>query len=82
MKMQTNHSKYGRYGDQRGFTLVELVIALLVSLVIMAGVSSVFISHSRQYSQQDDIAAMQQNLRGILLVMKFVDGRASCRERV
>ncbi len=50
MKMQTNHTKYGRYGDQRGFTLVELVIALLVSLVIMAGVSSVFISHSRQYS--------------------------------
>ena len=74
--MQTNHSKYGRYGDQRGFTLVELVIALLVSLVIMAGVSSVFISHSRQYSQQDDIvkvmpfiaarilAAMSSSMKG------------------
>jgi len=81
MKMQTNHSKYGRYGDQRGFTLVELVIALLVSLVIMAGVSSVFISHSRQYSQQDDIAAMQQNLRGILLVMPAEFRVAGCDPR-
>lgn len=77
MKMQTNPTKYGRYGE-RGFTLVELMIALLISLIIMAGVSYVFISHSRQYSQQDDIAAMQQNLRGILLVMPAEFRLAGC----
>ncbi len=80
MKMQTNPTKYGRYGE-RGFTLVELMIALLISLIIMAGVSSVFISHSRQYSQQDDIAAMQQNLRGILLVMPAEFRLAGCDPR-
>lgn len=80
MKMQTNPTKYGRYGE-RGFTLVELMIALLISLIIMAGVSYVFISHSRQYSQQDDIAAMQQNLRGILLVMPAEFRLAGCDPR-
>ena len=46
-----------------GFTLVELMIALTVGGVIMAGVMTAFMSQHRSYLAQDDVVEMQQNIR-------------------
>ena len=46
-----------------GFTLVELLIALAISGVIMAGVYSAFKTQQDSYLAQEQVAEVQQNLR-------------------
>lgn len=76
--MQTNNRTDRQPPGQAGFTLVEMLIAIGVTLIVMAGVSTVFIAHSRQYSQQDDMAALRQNLRGTLQIMPNEFRLAGC----
>lgn len=77
--MQTgNRTDKPKNPGQAGFTLVELLIAVAVSLTIMAGVATVFIAHSRRQSQQDDTAATQQSLRGALLILPAEMRLAGC----
>ncbi|MFZ3046920.1 MAG: PilW family protein [Desulfatirhabdiaceae bacterium] len=46
-----------------GFTLIELLVALALSAVIMVGTIEVFRSNTTSYFTQDDLVAMQQNVR-------------------
>ncbi len=46
-----------------GFTLIELLIALAISSIFLAGVIQIFSTSSTSYSLQEDMAAMQQNIR-------------------
>jgi type IV pilus assembly protein PilW len=48
---------------QRGFTLVELIVALAVSLILLAGVIQVYLSSKQAYRVQDNIARIQENGR-------------------
>lgn len=49
---------------ETGFTLVELLIAMAISGIVMAAIYTVFQSQHKSYIIQEDIAEMQQNLRG------------------
>ena len=49
--------------DKKGFTLVELMIAMVISLIVIAGIYNVFISSNRSYFIQESITGMQQNAR-------------------
>lgn len=49
--------------NHNGFTLVELLIAMLVGSVIMAAVMTSFQSQHKVYLAQDEVVAMQQNAR-------------------
>lgn len=49
-------------GD-RGFTLVELMIAMAIGGMVMAAVMTAFLSQHRTYLAQDDVVEMQQNTR-------------------
>ena len=53
----------------RGFTLVELLIALAVSGIIMTGIFSAFKTQQDSYLAQEQVAEMQQNLRASLYIM-------------
>lgn len=53
----------------KGFTLVELLIAMAVSGIIMTGVYSAFKSQQDSYLAQEQVAEMQQNIRAGLYVM-------------
>ena len=53
----------------KGFTLVELLIAMAVSGIIMTGVYSAFKTQQDSYLAQEQVAEMQQNLRAGLYVM-------------
>lgn len=49
--------------DNKGFSLVELMVAMAISLVLLIGLIQVFISSKRSYLLQDSIARMQENGR-------------------
>lgn len=49
-------------GD-RGFTLVEMMIATAIGGIVMAAVMTAFLSQHRTYLAQDDVVEMQQNAR-------------------
>jgi len=50
-------------GRAKGVTLVELMIALAISSILIAGIYRVLIHHERIHATHEQIADMQQNLR-------------------
>jgi len=55
--------------SQLGLSLVELLIAMALSLILMTGVISIFISAKQGYSNQDATAQVQENARFALDIM-------------
>jgi len=54
---------------KNGFTIVELLVAMTISLITMGAVYSVYRSQQQSYIVQDQVAAVQQNLRAAMYVM-------------
>lgn len=54
---------------ERGFTLTELMVSLVISGVLMTAVYAVFNSQQKSYAVQDQLAASNQNLRGAMNLM-------------
>lgn len=52
-----------------GFTLVELMIAMVISAIVMAAIYSVYYTQQKSYLAQQQVAAMQQNLRAGMSIM-------------
>jgi type IV pilus assembly protein PilW len=52
-----------RWSYARGYSLVELLVAMAISLVVMAGVYKVYITQQDTYLLQEQVAEMQQNAR-------------------
>ena len=57
-------------GKNNGFTLVELMLALAVSSVVMAGVYTAYSAQHKSYIAQDQTVIMQQNLRAGMYFMQ------------
>ena len=51
---------------QKGFSLVELLVAMLISGLVMSAIYTVFNMQRKSYYVQDQVAEMQQNLRSAL----------------
>ena len=64
--------------NHKGFTLIELLVAMSVGLVVMAGVSMTFRSQQKSYLLQEQVAAMQQNLRAAMYHMEREIRMAGC----
>ena len=48
---------------QRGISLIELMIAMVVSLVLVAGISTVYMSSKRNYQARDQLSLMDESAR-------------------
>src|SRR3972149_10474097 len=59
-KLSRAHGLPGRAG---GFSLVELMIAMAVGLVVLGAMYSVFTVQNKTFGNQEEIVAMQQNVR-------------------
>lgn len=66
---------------EAGFTLVELMIAVVISGLVMVAVATVYQIQSKSYSVQDDVANMQQDLRGALIILPMEIRLAGCDPR-
>src|SRR4030042_6190973 len=51
------------FRKKKGLTLIELLIALVLSSILIAALYRGFISQQKNYTVQDQVADMQQNLR-------------------
>ncbi|OOP57814.1 MAG: hypothetical protein AYP45_01405 [Candidatus Brocadia carolinensis] len=55
--------------DERGFTLVELMIGLAISMILMGVAVSIFNVQRKSYSFQEQVTEMQQNVRAVMDMM-------------
>lgn len=72
------YRRSGGGGNENGFTLAELMIVMLITSVIMGAVFTIYLVHQRSFVEQDDLADIQQNLRGALAVMTPEIRQAGC----
>jgi type IV pilus assembly protein PilW len=56
--------------SENGFTLIEILVAIAISGIVMAGVYSAYFSQQRSYVVQEQVAAAQQNLRAAMYFME------------
>ncbi len=54
----------GSVHTPRGFTLIEMLIAMAVGTLLLATVSNTFINQRETYAIRDQVVVMQQNARG------------------
>jgi type IV pilus assembly protein PilW len=55
--------------QERGFTLVELLVAMAITAVVMGAVYSLYKTQQDSYIAQDQVVEMQQNVRASLYQM-------------
>lgn len=53
----------------KGFSLVELMVAIVVGLILVAGVIELFVNNRQMYRVQDNYARLQENGRYALIVL-------------
>jgi type IV pilus assembly protein PilW len=68
MKGKQKHSSLSR--SNQGFTLIELMVAMVVSLLALAAIYSTFQSQHQSYQLQRETADMQQNIRTAMYYMQ------------
>lgn len=55
--------------DSRGFSLTEILVALLLASLLSTGIYKVYISQNKSYVVQERVAEMHQNLRAAMFMM-------------
>ena len=69
--------QYFRHPNQ-GFTIVELLIAMVVSLLALGAIYSTFLNQQKSYVVQEETSAMNQNLRIALFYIQREIRMAGC----
>lgn len=75
--MEMKLKQYLRHLNQ-GFTIVELLIAMVVALLAMGAIYSTFLNQHKSYVVQEETAAMNQNLRIALFYVQREIRMAGC----
>jgi prepilin-type N-terminal cleavage/methylation domain-containing protein len=70
MEMKHRQKHISLRCSNQGFTIVELMVAMVVSLLAMAAIYSTFLAQHRSYQVQGEAADMQQNIRAAMYYMQ------------
>lgn len=71
------HALYRRLSENRGFTLIEMLVAMLIAGVIMAALSMIFVTSLHQQSQASD-KAQSDKLARILMTSIVEELHSGC----
>jgi prepilin-type N-terminal cleavage/methylation domain-containing protein len=52
--------------DEKGITLIELMVALVICGIIVAAIYRVFVAQTRAYTTQEEVGDIQQNVRNAM----------------
>ena len=63
MAMYVQRYPTGLCENSRGFSLVELMVAMLVTLILLAGIGQIFLSSKKSFNIQDSLSRIQDNGR-------------------
>ena len=63
------NQNFFRHRAQRGFTLIELMVALLLGLLVVAAAGSIFLSNRRVYGSTESLNRIQENQRTAFEIM-------------
>jgi len=63
MNTAMNNSAQSITRQQQGLTLVELMVAITISLLLLAGVLQIFLGSRQTYTMQDGMGRLQENAR-------------------
>ncbi|MCC7220470.1 MAG: PilW family protein [Candidatus Contendobacter sp.] len=63
MSMNCKRLILSTLGRQRGLTLIEIMVALLIGVFLLAGVIQIFIVNKQTYRVQENLSRMQENGR-------------------
>jgi type IV pilus assembly protein PilW len=55
---------------KEGFTLSELLVVMVISGIVMAGIYSTYYTQQKSYVTHEQLVGMQQNLRAVTYVME------------
>jgi prepilin-type N-terminal cleavage/methylation domain-containing protein len=55
--------------NEKGITLIELLVTLVIAAITLAGAYRVFISQTRTYAIQDQVVEVQQNVRSAMEII-------------
>jgi len=69
---QRIHTLRGHGRPSAGFTIVEIMVALVISLILLAGIIQIFVSAKATYNMQDGMSRVQENAR---FAMDFLERR-------
>ena len=64
------YGKIQKKQNENGFTLVELLVAMAISVIVMASIGYVYYTQQKSYVAQEQISSMQQNLRAAMYYME------------
>ena len=73
MKAKTKRSL-----NEQGFTIIELLVGMVVFLLALTAIYSTFQAQHKSYLMQQEVAAMQQNLRAAMFYMQREIRMAGC----
>ena len=66
-----NRLLHFRRSTQRGFSVIEVMIAMLLSLTLGAAIITVFVNNSHSFDQDENLARMQDDARHALQEIAF-----------
>ena len=78
MEMKHRQKHISLRCSNQGLTMVELLVAMVVSLLAMAAIYSTFLTQLKSYHLQEETADMQQNIRVAMYYMQKEIRMAGC----
>ncbi|MCJ7538064.1 MAG: prepilin-type N-terminal cleavage/methylation domain-containing protein [Desulfobacterales bacterium] len=78
MEMKRRQKHISLRCSNQGFTMVELLVAMVVALLAMGAIYSTFLNQQKSYVVQGETAAMHQNIRAAMFYMQREIRMAGC----